>query len=402
MTEFDGVYDVLVVGGGIVGLASARAITLREPGARVLVVEKEPTIGRHQTSRNSGVVHAGIYYAPGSLKARMCTAGRAAMKEYTAEKGLPYDECGKLIIALHEGELDRLAELERRATANEVPGVRRLDAKEIKEIEPACTGIAALHSPVTAITDFGAVAASYARDIQDAGGSVVCNFRVSKIDENDKVVTVTAEDGRSVSAKKVVVCAGLWSDAVAVLAGDTASPRIVPFRGDYYALKPELAKQVRGLVYPVPDPDLPFLGVHLTRMINGEVYVGPNAVLAGAREGYSLGVIRPKEIARVLASPAFLRFAKKNWRTGFTEMRRAVSPQLFAREAAAYMPIITRKDLVRAPSGVRAQALDATGGMVEDFRINKVGNVVLVRNAPSPAATSSLMIGAEVADSALA
>lgn len=368
----------------------------------MLVVEKEPTIGRHQTSRNSGVVHAGIYYAPGSLKARMCTAGRAAMKEYTAEKGLPYDECGKLIIALHEGELDRLAELERRATANEVPGVRRLDAKEIKEIEPACTGIAALHSPVTAITDFGAVAASYARDIQDAGGSVVCNFRVSKIDENDKVVTVTAEDGRSVSAKKVVVCAGLWSDAVAVLAGDTASPRIVPFRGDYYALKPELAKQVRGLVYPVPDPDLPFLGVHLTRMINGEVYVGPNAVLAGAREGYSLGVIRPKEIARVLASPAFLRFAKKNWRTGFTEMRRAVSPQLFAREAAAYMPIITRKDLVRAPSGVRAQALDATGGMVEDFRINKVGNVVLVRNAPSPAATSSLMIGAEVADSALA
>ncbi|MCU1677869.1 MAG: dependent oxidoreductase [Frankiales bacterium] len=398
----DGLYDVILVGGGIVGLASARAIALRQPGARILVLEKEAAIGLHQTSRNSGVVHAGIYYAPGSLKARLCTAGRERMKAYTADNGLPYDECGKLIVALHDGELDRLHELQRRAAANDVPGVRLLDRAEMREIEPSVVGVAALHSPVTAITDFGAVAASYAKDIERAGGEVLCGFRVTRIDQADSGVTVGAADGRRVRGRRVVVCAGLWSDRVAVLAGDTASPRIVPFRGDYYALKPHLADQIRGLVYPVPDPSLPFLGVHLTRTVSGDVLVGPNAVLAGAREGYRLRTVHPVELAAVLTSPAFLKFARKHWRTGLTEMRRAVSRRTFAREAAAYMPAITRRDLVRSRAGVRAQALGAGGEMVDDFRINRVGSVVLVRNAPSPAATSSLMIGEEVADSACA
>ena len=395
-------FDVVVVGGGIVGLASARALSERQPGIRVCVLEKEDAVGRHQTRRNSGVVHAGIYYAPGSLKATLCTSGREAMKAYTQERGLPYDECGKLIVALRDEELPRLHELQRRAEANGVPGVRLLDERELREIEPSARGIAALHSPVTAITDFAAVAASYARDIAAAQGTVITGFTVTAIEQDADSVTIKARDGRVVRAAQVLVCAGLHGDRVAALAGDTADPRIVPFRGDYFRLAPAKAALIRGLIYPVPDPDLPFLGVHLTRTVAGEVLVGPNAVLATAREGYRASVIRPRDLASTLMWPGFWKFGRKYWRVGAAEMRRATSRRIFAAAAAQYVPGVGAADLERSPAGVRAQALSADGRLVDDFAITQVGRVVSVRNAPSPAATSSLPIGAELARRVLA
>jgi L-2-hydroxyglutarate oxidase len=390
------IVDIAVIGGGIVGLASARAALLREPDARVVVLEKEAALATHQSSRNSGVVHAGIYYKPGSLKARLCTAGRERLKEYALRNGLPYVECGKLIVALRDEEMPRLDELERRAAANGVPGVRRLDAKALREVEPAARGVAGLHSPVTAITDYGAVARSYARDIEAGGGDVLCGFKVTRLQREADQVTVGSADGRTVRARRVLVCAGLHSDRMAMLAGDSRAPRIVPFRGDYYRLRPERAALVRALIYPVPDPDLPFLGVHLTRTVAGEVLVGPNAVLAGAREGYSMRTFRPGDLLDAVAWPGFWRFAGKYWRTGLTEVTRAMSKRRFAQDAAAYVPGIVAGDLERARSGVRAQALDTDGAMVDDFAIRVVDGVVNVRNAPSPAATSSLPIADEI------
>lgn len=389
--------DVAVIGGGIVGLAAARAVLQREPGTRLCVVEKEATLASHQTGRNSGVVHAGIYYAPGSLKARLCTAGRVALKEYTAAKGIRYDECGKLIVALHESELPGLDELHRRAVENGVPDVVRLDARQISEVEPAVRGVAALHSPATAITDYGAIARAYAADITQAGGAVRCNFAVVRVEQDADSVTLQAADGQRVVAGRVLVCAGLYGDRVAVMAGDNANPRIIPFRGDYYELAETQAAKVRGLVYPVPDPAFPFLGVHLTRMVDGRVLVGPNAVLATAREGYRLSTVRVRELSETLAWPGFRRLARRYWRVGLKEMRRATSKRLFAREAAAFMPGILPRDLTRAGSGVRAQALDSDGSLVDDFVITTVGRVVNVRNAPSPGATSSIPIGDMIA-----
>jgi L-2-hydroxyglutarate oxidase len=395
--------DVAVVGGGIVGLASARAVQRQQPGITVAVVEKEAALAGHQTGRNSGVVHAGIYYQPGSLKALLCTAGRVALKEYTASREIAYDECGKLIVALHEHELAGLQELYRRATENGVPGIRLVDATELREIEPSARGIAALHSPATAITDYPAVARAYGRDVEQAGGSVHLGFKVTAVEQVGRTqgdsghATVRAADGRLIRAQHVLVCAGLYSDRIASSAGDLADPRIIPFRGDYFRLAADKAAAVRGLIYPVPDPELPFLGVHLTRTVRGEVLVGPNAVLAAAREGYTLRTVNLHDLADTLRWPGFWRFAKRYWRVGATEMRRATSRRMFAAEAAAYVPGITARDLVPAPAGVRAQALDSHGDMVEDFAITRVGRVVTVRNAPSPAATSSMPIGEELA-----
>lgn len=400
MGEHDRV-DVAVIGGGIVGLASARAVLQREPDIRLCVVEKEAVLASHQTGRNSGVVHAGIYYAPGSLKARLCTAGRLALKQYTAEKGIRYDECGKLIVALHESQLPGLDELHSRAVANGVPGVVRLDSRQISEIEPAVRGVAALHSPATAITDYGAIARAYAADIAGAGGEVRCNFAVVRVEQDADSVALQSADGRRVVAGRVLVCAGLYGDRVAVMAGDSANPRIVPFRGDYYELSAGQAARVRGLVYPVPDPAFPFLGVHLTRMVDGRVLVGPNAVLASAREGYRLSTVRIRDLAETVAWPGFRRLARRYWRVGLKEMRRATSKRLFAREAATFMPGVQPRDLTRAGSGVRAQALDADGSLVDDFVITTVGRVVNVRNAPSPGATSSIPIGDMIAASFL-
>jgi L-2-hydroxyglutarate oxidase LhgO len=389
--------DVAVVGGGIIGLAAARAVLRREPDARLCVVEKENDVATHQTGRNSGVVHAGIYYPPDSLKARLCTAGRLALKEYTAEKGIRYDECGKLIVALRESELPGLDELHRRAVANGVPDVVRLDARQISEVEPAARGLAALHSPRTAITDYRAIARAYASDIAQANGEVHYGFAVARIEQDAASVTLHAADGRRVAASRVLVCAGLHGDRVAVMTGDGPNPRIVPFRGDYYELAASQASKVRGLVYPVPNPAFPFLGVHLTRTVDGRVLVGPNAVLATAREGYRLSTVRLKDLEETLAWPGFRRLAGRYWRVGLSEMRRSVSKREFAKEAAAFMPGILPNQLVRAKSGVRAQALDMKGELVDDFVITKVGRVVNVRNAPSPGATSSIPIGEELA-----
>lgn len=389
--------DVAVVGGGIVGLAAARAVLSREPRLRLCLLEKEAELATHQTGRNSGVVHAGIYYAPGSLKARFCTAGRVALQQYTSERGIPYHECGKVVVALHDQQLPALHELHRRATANGVPGVRMLDAAELRAVEPAVRGVAALHSPVTAITDYRAVAFSFAADIEGAGGSIRTGFEVTAIDQDAEAVTLTARDGSRLRAGKVLVCGGLYGDRLATLAGDTSDPRIVPFRGDYYVLEQHKADLIRGLVYPVPDPALPFLGVHLTRTIRGDVLVGPNAVLATAREGYRLSTMRVGEFKETLSWPGFWRFGRRYWRVGLAEMRRAASKRAFAKEAAGYLPGVQGSDLNKAPAGVRAQALGSAGDLVDDFVVTRVGRVVNVRNAPSPAATSSIPIGDELA-----
>jgi (S)-2-hydroxyglutarate dehydrogenase len=402
MSAESAVFDVAVVGGGIVGLAAARAVLRREPGLRLCLLEKEPALALHQTGRNSGVVHAGIYYLPGSLKARLCTAGREALKEYTASRGIAYDECGKVIVALSDEQRPALAELYRRATANGVPGARLVEAAELAEIEPAVRGVAALHSPATAITDYPAIAAAYALDVERAGGSVLTRFAVTSIEQDADAATLSSTDGRRVKAARVLVCAGLYGDRVAALAGDAPDPRIIPFRGDYYYLSEGKAQLIRGLVYPVPDPAFPFLGVHLTRTVKGTVVVGPNAVLATAREGYRLSTVRVGEFKETLAWPGFWKFARRYWRVGLTEMHRATSRRRFASDAAAFMPGIRRADLSRATAGVRAQALDVEGQMVEDFAISRVGRVVNVRNAPSPAATSSIPIGEELASRLLA
>lgn len=389
--------DVVVIGGGIVGLAAAKAVHAREPDARICVVDKESELALHQTGRNSGVVHAGIYYVPGSLKARLCAAGRVALKQYTAEHGIAYDECGKLIVARTEAELPALNELFRRATANEVPEIRMLDARELREVEPAASGVAAIHSPLTAITDYVAVCKAFATDVEKGGNRVLTRFAVCGISQDADSVMVAARDGRRLVADRVLVCAGLYGDSVARLAGDAADPRIIPFRGDYFTLAPQKAARIRGLIYPVPDPAFPFLGVHLTRTVHGEVLVGPNAILATAREGYRLSTVQWRELAATLGWPGFWRFGRRYWRVGVAELRRSLSKKLFAAEAASFVAGITATDLARTRAGVRAQALDIGGKAVDDFVITRSGRVVNVRNAPSPAATSSLPIGEELA-----
>jgi L-2-hydroxyglutarate oxidase LhgO len=386
-----------VVGAGIIGLAVARRLSEARPGAVVTVLEKEPEIAAHQTRRNSGVVHAGIYYAPGSLKARLCRRGVDLLRTYCAERALPYVECGKLVVALDEGELDRLRELERRAHANGVPGTRWLDGDDLRAVEPQAAGIAGLHSPTTAITDYVAVARALREDVVSAGGSVVVGTEVHAIHATGREVQVRA-GAEEVALDRLVVCAGLQSDRLARRAGDEHEPTIVPFRGEYHRLATGREDLVRGLVYPVPDPAYPFLGVHFTRRINGGVDVGPNAVLALAREGYRWRDVRLGDMSETLRSPGFRRLARRHWRMGAREMRGSLSSRAFYREARRYVPSLRPDDLVRAGAGVRAQALDPDGSLVDDFRIGRVGRVTTVRNAPSPGATSSLAIAEHIVD----
>ena len=386
-----------VVGAGIIGLAVARRLSEARPGAVVTVLEKEPEIAAHQTGRNSGVVHAGIYYAPGSLKARLCRRGVDLLRTYCAERALPYVECGKLVVALDEGELDRLRELERRAHANGVPGTRWLDGDDLRAVEPQAAGIAGLHSPTTAITDYVAVARAFREDVVSAGGSVVVGTEVHAIHATGREVQVRA-GAEEVALDRLVVCAGLQSDRLARRAGDEHEPTIVPFRGEYHRLATGREDLVRGLVYPVPDPAYPFLGVHFTRRINGGVDVGPNAVLALAREGYRWRDVRLGDMSETLRSPGFRRLARRHWRMGAREMRGSLSSRAFYREARRYVPSLRPDDLVRAGAGVRAQALDPDGSLVDDFRIGRVGRVTTVRNAPSPGATSSLAIAEHIVD----
>jgi L-2-hydroxyglutarate oxidase LhgO len=384
--------DVVIVGGGIVGLATARELLIRRPGTRLVIVEKEPAIAQHQTGHNSGVIHAGIYYAPGSLKAKLCVAGAAEMMAYCDENEIPYQRCGKMIVATREDELPRLNNLLDRANANGVPGVRIIEEAELRELEPHCRGIRALWSPNTGIVDYGEVAKSYAADVKAAGGEIRLNSEVIAIERRAGKSLVTTTAG-AFEAETVITCAGLHSDRVAAFTGGDRSPRIIPFRGDYYILKPERRHLVRSNIYPVPDPAFPFLGVHFTPRMNGDVWLGPNAVLAFAREGYRFTTVRPRELAAILTDRAFLGFARKNWRTGASEMARDLSKRRFLASLQVYIPELTIDDLIPGPAGVRAQAFSSNGEMVDDFVIDRGDGVLHVRNAPSPAATSSLQIG---------
>jgi L-2-hydroxyglutarate oxidase LhgO len=385
----------VIVGAGIVGLATAREIRHRHPDATVTVVDKEAGVGRHQTSHNSGVVHAGLYYAPGSLKARLCTRGRQLLQEFCEARGLPYEECGKLVVASTDEDLPALREIEARAEANGVPGLRWLTGTELNEIEPHAAGVAALHSPHTAIVDFSRVAEAMAAELDLRLGFEVTGFRTSG---TEVVVSGAAGD---LPADRVIVCAGLQADRVARLAGDQAGPAIVAFRGEYWRLVPERSHLVHGLIYPVPHPAYPFLGVHFTRRVGGAVDVGPNAVLALAREGYRRREIQPADLRETLAWPGFRKMAARHWRPGLREMRGSVSKRAFIADARRLVPEVAASDVVPAPAGVRAQAVDADGSLVDDFRIGSAagsGRIVTVRNAPSPGATSSLAIAEYLVD----
>ncbi|MFJ8335920.1 L-2-hydroxyglutarate oxidase [Streptomyces sp. NPDC094437] len=388
--------DVLVIGGGIVGLSTAYAITRAAPGTRVTVLEKEPGPARHQTGRNSGVVHSGIYYRPGSLKARYAVRGGTEMIKFCAEYGIAHAVTGKLIVATERAELPRLHALVQRGRENGIP-VRELGGAQIAEYEPEVRGLAAIHVGTTGVCDFVAVA----RHLADASGAEIrYGARVVRVDRRaDLGVAVRTSRGDVVRGRVLVNCAGLYCDEVARLAGDDPEMRIVPFRGEYYALqRPEL---VRGLVYPVPDPAFPFLGVHLTRGIDGGVHIGPNAVPALAREGYGWGVVRPQEIAATLAWPGTWHLARRHWRYGAGELRRSVSGRAFTEAVRRLLPAVREEDLIPTPAGVRAQAVLRDGTLVDDFLIKQTPRTVHVLNAPSPAATASLPIGREVAHRAL-
>ncbi|MFC7819396.1 L-2-hydroxyglutarate oxidase [Streptomyces sp. NPDC057367] len=389
--------DVLVIGGGIVGLSTAYAITRAAPGTRVTVLEKEPGPARHQTGRNSGVIHSGVYYRPGSLKARFAVRGAAEMVKFCAEYGIPHAVTGKLIVATDRTELPRLHALVQRARENGIP-VRELGAAQIPEYEPEVTGLAAIHVGTTGVCDYVAVARQLAHA---SGAEIRYGAQVQRVDRRPgRGVAVRTRSGDVLRARIMVNCAGLHCDEVARLTGDDPGMRIVPFRGEYYELaRPEL---VRGLVYPVPDPAFPFLGVHLTRGIDGGVHVGPNAVPALAREGYGWGVVRPRELGGTLAWPGSWRTARRHWRYGAGELRRSLSKAAFTTAVRRLLPAVTEDGLVAAPAGVRAQAVLADGTLVDDFLIQEGAHAVHVLNAPSPAATASLPIGREVGRRALA
>ncbi|MFI1046735.1 L-2-hydroxyglutarate oxidase [Streptomyces griseoruber] len=388
--------DVLVVGGGIVGLSTAYAITRSAPGTRVTVLEKEPGPARHQTGRNSGVIHSGIYYRPGSLKARYAVRGAAEMTKFCAEYGIAHAVTGKLIVATERDELPRLHGLVQRGRENGIP-VRELGTAQIAEYEPEVRGLAAIHVGTTGICDYTAVAHRLG---EASGAEIRYGAEVVRIDRRpERGVAVLTARGDVVRGRALVNCAGLYCDEIARMTGDEPEVRIVPFRGEYYELaRPDL---VRGLVYPVPDPAFPFLGVHLTRGIDGGVHVGPNAVPALAREGYDWGVVRPREALATAAWPGVWRMGRRHWRYGAGELRRSVSKGAFVQAVRRLLPAVREADLVRAEAGVRAQAVLRDGGLVDDFLIREGARAVHVLNAPSPAATASLPIGREVARRAL-
>ncbi len=394
------------MGGGIIGLAVAARLQEVDPDASVSVWEKELRLAAHQTGRNSGVAHAGLYYEPGSLKARLCRRGVGMLREFCQQHGVAYDEIGKVLVALDEQDRSRLGAIEERALANGVPGVRRIGGAELREIEPHVAGVAALHSPTTAIVDFPGVTRELARQVELRGGEVRCGITVTDLDVDSTggvVLRGTDRDGatRDQRFDKVVLCVGVHSDRLAERAGDGPDPRIVPFRGEYLLLRPESRSLVNGLVYPVPDPRYPFLGVHLTPRVDGEVMVGPNAVLALAREGYRWRDVDLRDLRDLAATPGFRRFARTHWRTGVAEMAGSLSRRRFVAAARRYVPELQVSDVVGGPSGIRAQAMDSDGNLVDDFRVSVRGPVVALRNAPSPAATSSLAIAEHLVDVAL-
>lgn len=391
-------FDFAVIGAGIVGLATATALLHRHPRARLVVLEKEAGPARHQSGHNSGVIHSGVYYTPGSLKARLCVEGGRRVIEYCDARAIPVGRCGKLIVAVDDRELPRLAELHRRGERNGVPGLAILGPAEMREIEPNVRGLRALHVPSAAIVDFARVTASLADDLHAAGGEVRYRSGVVSIAQAAGEVRIGTRGGGGVVADRVVICAGLHADRLARLAGGPPEPRIVPFRGDYYVLRPERTGLVRGLVYPVPDPQLPFLGVHVTPRIDGSVWLGPNAVLAFAREGYRWRDVSLDDMRDALLHPELARMARRHWAAGLAEVRRSLSRGAFIAAARRLVPSLAESDVVRGPSGVRAQAIAADGTLLDDFVIDAIGRVTCLRNAPSPAATSALAIGEEIAE----
>jgi len=385
----------VVIGAGIVGLATAYELTQQRPQATVTVLEKEHRVAAHQTGHNSGVIHAGVYYRPGSLKARLCQAGSASMVEFCQAHSIPVRICGKLIVATDEAELARLDALFERATANGLP-VTRVRPEQAREYEPNVSCVAGIHVASTGIVDFGQVCRTLADLVAKAGGEVRLGTRVTGLRPGPGGTTTVLTTGGDLRADRLVNCAGLHADRVARMAGLRPGARIVPFRGEYYELRPERRDLVNGLIYPVPDPQFPFLGVHLTRMIDGSVHAGPNAVLALAREGYSWGRIRPRDVAEVALYPGLWRLARRHLRYGLSEVRRSLSPRRFAESLARLVPDLRREDIVPAGAGVRAQAIARDGSLVDDFLIVRAPGQAHVLNAPSPAATSSLEIAKHI------
>jgi (S)-2-hydroxyglutarate dehydrogenase len=391
--------DVAVVGGGIVGLAVARELILRHPRASVCVLEREAAVGMHQSSHNSGVVHAGIYYRPGSLKARLCVEGARELYAYCGQRGIACERCGKLIIATDPSELARLQELERRATANGVPGVRRIGAAEIEPIEPHARGIAALHSPGTGVVDYPAVTRAYARDVLDSGGAIATGCGVKGIQATGRYIRLVHDRG-ALESGHAIFCAGAWADRLAVMAGADPDPRIVPFRGAYLRLVPERRHLVRSHIYPVPDPSVPFLGVHLSRHIDGEVLLGPTALIALARDAYRAGTVRRRDVLDTLTWPGTWRMLGRWWKTGVGELHHAALRAAVARAGARFLPELQPADITPAFAGVRAQALGRDGALLDDFVFSATPRALHVRNAPSPGATASLAIARHVVEEA--
>jgi len=392
-------YQVAIVGGGIVGLAVALEITRRLPHLRLLLLEKEKHVGQHQSGHNSGVIHSGIYYKPGSLKARLCVGGAVAMQEFCREHGVPYEVCGKVIVATHRAEFPRLEELHRRADANGLSGVRAIGPEELREIEPHARGLRALLVPSTGITDYAAVCHKYATLLTQHGGTILTSTAVTALKHQPDEIVIETTRGAFASSF-LINCAGLFSDRISRMAGDDPQVMIVPFRGEYYDLIPERANLVRNLIYPVPDPRFPFLGVHFTRRITGTVDAGPNAVLAFQREGYRRTDFNLKDMASSLAFPGFWRMAAKNFRSGLSEFYRSFAKTAFVHALQRLVPEVVSQDLVPGGAGVRAQALARNGTLVDDFHFVPSRRMLHVLNVPSPAATASLLISKMIVDAA--
>ena len=392
--------DVAVIGAGILGLATAYQLRARRPDLRIVVVEREPEVAAHQSGHNSGVLHAGIYYPPGSLKARLCVEGKAEMEAFADAHGIPRLVCGKLVVAIDESELPRLETIRQRGEASGVPGLEAVGPERLREIEPAAAGIRAVWSPRTGIIDYRQVTIALARDLAAQEVVLETSRLVHRIERTPRGFILRTPHGDLV-ARRVITCAGLWSDRMASMTGDGGAERIVPFRGDYYTLRPEARSLVQGLIYPVPDPRFPFLGVHFTRRIDGEVWAGPNAVLAMARAGYRRRDLNVRDLVSALTDRGFLRLARRHWRTGAAEMWRDIWKPAFMADLRRLVPAVQSDQLTFGPSGVRAQAIDPDGSLVEDFRFGGSQGILHVRNAPSPAATASLAIGRVVAETAI-
>ena len=395
----DAKFDITIVGAGIVGLATAMALLKQRPDLRVVVLEKEDRVAAHQTGNNSGVIHAGLYYKPGSLKAKMVAEGARRMIEFCQEHDLPYELTGKVVVATREEELSRLEELYRRGTANGVRGLKKISGDEITEYEPHARGVAGLWSPNTGIVDYLAVTRKYAEIVEEAGGEIRLNTEVTGVEETSEGLVIETT-GNEVHSQALINCGGLQSDLIAQMTGSTHGLRIVPFRGEYYELRPESRKLVRGLIYPVPDPRFPFLGVHFTKRINGSVEAGPNAVLAFAREGYKKTDFDLGYVARLVAFPGFWIMASKYWRMGFGEMYRSWNRRAFVEALQVLVPELTMEDVKSGGAGVRAQAMDSKGNLLDDFSFIETPNSIHVLNAPSPAATASLVIGEAIVERA--